>query len=78
MLQAKGIPACRDALTVLCSSQNKNRFIECDDSKNVFGSYHHVREPESQRLSMPLHEFAQCAQRWQARPTYLKAREWHS
>lgn len=61
-----------DSLVVLCSASQKNRFMECDDGKNVFGGLYHVREPESQRLSMTFHEFVQCAQRWQTRQVYLK------
>lgn len=71
-LQECAIQKRDDSLVVLCSASQKNRFMECDDGKNVFGGLYHVREPESQRLSMTFHEFAQCAQRWQTRQVYLK------
>ncbi len=70
--QETAIASCKEPLAVLCSASGLNRFLECDDGKNVFGSHYYVREPESQRLSMPLHEFAQCAARWQTRQVYLK------
>ena len=61
-------------LTVLCSDSRRCRFVEYDDLKNVYGSYYHVREPETQRLEMTFPEFVQCTQRWQSRRLLLKVR----
>lgn len=70
--QEGAIEKSADSLVVLCSAIQKNRFLECDDAKNAFGSLYHVREPESQRLGMTFHEFLQCSQRWQTQQVYLK------
>ena len=59
---------------ILCSDAVRNRFIEGDQSKNVFGSHYHVRECQTQTLRMAFPEFAQCAQRWTSRLLFFKAR----
>ncbi|GAB4818813.1 hypothetical protein N2152v2_005859 [Parachlorella kessleri] len=61
-------------LTVLCSDARRCRFMEYEELKNVYGSYYHVREPETQRLEMTFPEFVQCTQRWQSRRLLLKAK----
>ena len=60
--------------TVLCSDAVRNRFIEGDQSKNIFGSHYHVRECQTQTLPMGFPEFAQCAQIWTSRLLYFKVR----
>jgi hypothetical protein len=64
---------CRD-FTVLCSEGKHNRFLECDDNKNIHASNYHVREPETQRLKMGFGEFAQCARKWTTRHAFFKVR----
>jgi hypothetical protein len=56
----------------LCSATNRNRFIECNAAKNVYGSMYHVREPETQLLHMSFPEFVNCAERWKMRNIFLK------
>lgn len=60
------------AWTVLCSTQKHNSFIETDTAKNVFGSYYHVREPQTQELQMTFAEYAECAQKWTTRTVLFK------
>lgn len=59
---------------ILCSDAVRNRFIECDQSKNSFGSDYHVRESQTQELRMSFPEFAQCAESWTSRRLFFKAR----
>ncbi|KAL4452346.1 hypothetical protein ABPG75_008008 [Micractinium tetrahymenae] len=59
-------------LRVLCSDARRNRFIEYEDVKNIYGGMYHVREPETQRLEMSLPDFAQCSQQWRAQRLYLR------
>ena len=70
--QVTSIPDNSAKCAVLCSTPGRSRFIECHDASNVFGSFYHVREPESQRLEMGWREFLQCTQKWRSRPLYLK------
>ncbi|KAI7844155.1 hypothetical protein COHA_002290 [Chlorella ohadii] len=59
-------------LRVLCSDAKRNRFIECDAAKNVYGGLYHVREPETQVLQLAFPEFVKCAAAWRARRLYLR------
>lgn len=59
-------------LSVLCSDARRNRFIECEDAKNIYGGIYHVREPKTQRLQMSLPDFVQCSRQWRARRLYLR------
>jgi hypothetical protein len=72
--QMNSIPDNSTKCTVLCSTPGRSRFIECHDASNTFGSFYHVREPESQRLEMGWREFLQCTQKWRSRPLYLKVK----
>ena len=63
------------SVQVLCSDDTRHRFFEVDDAKNVYGTGYHLREPETQRLTMKLPEFAECAQTWQCRRVFLKVRQ---
>jgi hypothetical protein len=71
-VQVSSIPDSNRTCSVLCSMPGRNRFMDCNDASNTFGGFYHVREPESQRLDMPLQEFLQCTQEWRSRPLYLK------
>ncbi len=46
-------------LSVLCSTESTNRFIEPDTSKNLLGSYYHIRKPETSILHMSFPEYVQ-------------------
>ena len=63
------------SVQVLCSDDTRHRFFEVDDAKNVYGTGYHLREPETQRLTMKLPEFAECAQTWQCRRVFLKVQQ---
>lgn len=54
----------RQPLPVLCTDQERHRFLVCDDTKNVFGSDYHVRVPESRGLRMPISEIRHCVRTW--------------
>lgn len=60
------------AWTVLCSTQKHNLFMETDTEKNVFGSYYHIREPQTQELQMTFAEYAECAKKWTTRKVLFK------
>ena len=53
--------------TVLCSDHNRNAFIRCIDRNNIFGSYYHIREPETQQLQMQFYDYAECAAKWESK-----------
>ena len=57
---------------MLCSTAAKSRFIAHDAERNLHGSCYHVREPETQRMDMPVHEFVECARTWASRRLFLK------
>jgi len=63
----------RSQWDALVSAADKNRFISYSEGKNVFGSYYHVREPETERMPTSLREFVQCARTWTTRRIFLKA-----
>lgn len=58
--------------TVFCSAQQHNLFIETDTDINVFGSYYHIREPQTQQLQMTFAEYADCAKSWTAKKVLFK------
>ena len=60
------------AWTVFCSDQKHNLFIETDTDKNIFGSYYHIREPQTQMLQMTFAEYADCTRTWTARKVLFK------
>lgn len=60
------------AWTVFCSTQKHNLFIETDTDINVFGSYYHIREPQTQKLQMTFAEYAACAKTWTAKKVLFK------
>ena len=67
---AAGVPGdCKHR--VLANDSHLDRFVPCDDAKNVYGSFYHVREPETQRMEMSVADFAQCATTWTTRKLYL-------
>lgn len=53
--------------TVLCSDHNRNAFVRCIARNNIFGSYYHIREPETQQLQMQFCDFAACAAKWKSK-----------
>lgn len=57
---------------VLCSLQKHNAFIDTATGKNIFGSYYHVREPQTQKLLMTFGEYAQCAKQWTSKKVMFK------
>lgn len=73
-VQAESMGTKHRDFKVLCSDAVRNRFIECDQSKNTFGSEYHVRECQTQELPMAFPDFAQCAERWTSRRLYFKVR----
>jgi len=56
----------------VCPS-DKHRFIECDESKNIFGSDYYIREPETQSLDCTFYEFVQCARAWKDKSIYFES-----
>ena len=58
--------------TVFCSAQKHNTFVETDPDKNAFGSYYHIREPQTQALQMTFAEYADCAKTWTAKKVLFK------
>ena len=71
MLQVELMPQAQ-GWSVLCSAQKHNLFIETDLDKNVFGSYYHIREPQTQQLHMTFAEYAQCATTWTTKKVMFK------
>ena len=59
---------------VFCSDARRNAFLIGDLSRNVYGSHYHVREPETQRLTMTFPGFAQSLLAWQTRKLLLQVR----
>ncbi len=57
---------------LVCPS-DKHRFIECDESKNIFGSDYYVKEPETQSLDCTFSEFVQCARAWKHKSIYFES-----
>jgi hypothetical protein len=57
-------PEQQQQLTVLCSPASRNRFILPDASKNLPGSYYHLRKPETSTLSMSFSEWRESWQTW--------------
>ncbi|KAL0039566.1 hypothetical protein WJX77_002084 [Trebouxia sp. C0004] len=57
---------------ILCSLQKHNAFIETATGKNIFGSYYHVREPQTLKLSMTFGEYTQCAKQWSSKGIMFK------
>lgn len=51
-------------LPVLCSPAESNRFISTDVSKNIPGSYYHVRKPETSTVQMTFTDWLGCWQSW--------------
>lgn len=51
-------------LPVLCSPAESNRFISTDISKNIPGSYYHVRKPETSTVQMTFTDWLDCWQSW--------------
>lgn len=51
-------------LPVLCSPASSNRFITADGSKNIPGSYYHVRKLETSTLQMTFRAWLDCWQSW--------------
>jgi hypothetical protein len=51
-------------LHVLCSPGDHNRFISADTSKNIPGSYYHVRKPETSTVQMTFTDWLDCWQSW--------------
>ena len=58
--------------TVFCSAQKHKLFIETDMNSNVFGSYYHIREPQTQSLQMTFAEYADCTRTWTAKKVLFK------
>lgn len=56
-------------VSVSCSMDKKNRFVHIDAGKNVYGSFYHVREPETIPLDSltSFKDFADCAGKWTER-----------
>lgn len=57
---------------ILCSLQKHNAFVETATGKSIFGSYYHVREPQTQKLSMTFGEYAQCIKQWTSKKLIFK------
>jgi len=56
---------------VMVNEADADRFVDYDASKNVFGSFYHIREPETGRMEMDIPEFVTCANTWTARKLYF-------
>lgn len=54
----------KQQLLVLCSPADTNRFIAADVSKNLPGSYYHVRKPETGQLQMTFMEWFDSYRSW--------------
>ena len=63
---------------VLCSSQTHNCFTSTDMDKNTFGSYYHIREPQTRNLQMSFKEYAQCAKHWTINKVLFKVWSRHN
>lgn len=61
-------------VTVLCSPAASNRFVVSDASKNMPGSYYHLRKPETSSLSMSFTQWLGCWQTWQQSKLLLMVR----
>ena len=59
---------------VLCSMDGRNRFMDLDRGKNVYGSYYHVREPETIVLEdiKGFEDFEDCARNWNKKHVCLR------
>lgn len=51
-------------LPVLCSPADHNRFMSADASKNIPGSYYHVRKPETSTVQLTFTDWLDCWQSW--------------
>ena len=47
----------------VCPS-SKHKFVMCDNSKNIHGSYYHIREPEVEIIRCTFKDFTSCARGW--------------
>jgi hypothetical protein len=61
-------------VSVLCSPAESNRFIAADSSKNLPGSYYHVRKPETSVLQMTFDDWLGCWQAWSTNRLLLQVR----
>ncbi|UPR02111.1 JmjC domain-containing protein [Chloropicon primus] len=59
---------------VLCSMDGANRFVRLDGGKNVYGSFYHVREPETIGLGdvTTFGEFVDCAKKWKQKHVHAR------
>lgn len=57
----------------LVSSREKDRFMPYDETKNIFASMYHVREPETERFPCSCAEFVKCTREWTERTIHLDA-----
>jgi hypothetical protein len=64
-------------VSVLCSPAGSNRFIAADASKNLPGSYYHVRKPETSVLQMTFDDWMGCWQAWSTNRLLLQVRQQH-
>lgn len=54
-----------NALRLLCSQAGVNRFVDFEESKNIPGSYYHVRVPQTRALSMSFDAWLGSWRSWQ-------------
>jgi hypothetical protein len=71
-VQANAFGVRRTKLVVLSSEEKSSAYLEHDESRNVFGSFYHVREPATQRLPMRFCEFADCLGSWKTRKAFVR------
>jgi hypothetical protein len=62
-------------LSVLCSPADHNRFIAADRTKNLPGSYHHLRKPETALLSMTFQDWLHSWLSWKTSRLLLQVEE---
>jgi hypothetical protein len=62
-------------LPVLCSPGDYNRFMSADASKNLLGSYYHVRKPEASTVQMTFTHWLDCWQSWTTNRLLLQVRQ---
>lgn len=54
----------KPTIPVLCSPSDTNRFMAADMSKNLPGSYYHLRKPETSVLPMAVGDWLDAWQAW--------------
>lgn len=57
---------------VCCVDSKRPEVMICDQSRNVYGSSYHVREPKTQILEQTIETFVAAARNWSARKVFVQ------